>query len=334
MSIQQPPDGYVHRGIPKSTREALHSQAHQLARVRAKSAIEQYLRSFFDTDGTNRNFLPVVGAEALKWITDKTVATNPNDPLYKRTQLTRLYQNVQAEAPAILIVDSSFKWYSSGLGELASAKREGEFWIGQYPVTCQVGVTITALTADQDSTDAMMDTICCLLGPLRNIAGGSEIRPNNRGDQWVVRLPLQFEPSPGRMVDVLNDPKDRLWAIETDVVVDYEDALIVKVPFNPVIDRRDFQQTISVSTARTPVITAPSTVRVNETAPFSVRYWRNVHQIHIDRPQVAILNLESRLIIPRSVGTFRLFITDESNPEPGNLRIPATVAETQITVIL
>lgn len=333
---QQPPTGFIARGVPKSRREALQSQAHNKARLRTKAALEQYLRSFLDTDGRNRAFVPVVAQEGLHWITDRAVETNPNDPLYRRTQLTRLYNEVRAAAPAILIVDTSFKWIPSGLGSLSHAKVSGGKWTGRYPVCCQVGCTISILTNDQDSSDSLSDLICTFLETLRNLAGGSEIRSQSPHDQWVVRLPLTFEASPARMVDALDDPTARLWAVELELTMDYEDAVTVTTDMIPVRgqDFRDGQVNSRAALPTVPVIVAPSTVRINVPAQFEIRYWRGVHSVHSDRPDIAILNLQTHRIVPRRLGQFRLFVTDTSQPQEGNMLIPTTVAEQVISVTL
>lgn len=334
--IPQPPSGYVHRPVPRSRREALQSVSHNRARMRAKSGLEGYLRSFFDTAGRNRDLLGTVSQESLRFISDRSVGQDPTDPLYKQMQLTRLYNEVRMEVPAILIIDSAVRWMPGGLGNhLSGARVLGSRWRGRYPIVCQVGVTISILMGDQDTADAYGDLVSILLGPLRHLAGGSEISDQTTGDPWVVRLPLTFEPSPARPVDVLNDPTRRLWAVEVELVLDYEDSLVVETEIQSADAACAAARGGVTSPSQMPgppVIVAPSTIPLNQATPFSIQNWKTHYRVYVDRPDVAILNLPDSVIIPRDAGNFRIFVTDPGKPDMSDMSRAETIAEKSIRV--
>ena len=72
--------GVINRAVPKSKREAIISGlAHDQIKTRVKSSLEQYLRSFLDTTGTNRSILSTISPQSLTWITNQSSDANPND---------------------------------------------------------------------------------------------------------------------------------------------------------------------------------------------------------------------------------------------------------------
>ena len=331
------PTGYVHRAIPKSTVEAASAKAHDRIKSISKNALEQYFRSFFDSDGRNRTILDVVSPAGLTYITDKSIQSS-NDPTVKKMQLARLYNEVREHVPAILIVDAGFINIPSGLGEIHNARNYGTKWIGQFVVIRQIPVVVSVLTADQDSTDMIMSLLTIILGSVRNMAGGSRMYSTEPGDNWEVRIPLNFTPTATTGSNITEDPKDQVWAAGIDVVLDYEDSFLVEqdiveisTPGTPYVATSDSPSPADLP----PIIQAPDEIQFNTQSSFNIDRFRPSHRIIVTRPDIASIDTESLLITPRKLGTFNLQIIDVNKPQSDNtLMNPSVVASKEIVVVM
>lgn len=333
------PSGYVRRAVPKSQAEALSNKAHARAKTIAKSALEQYIRSFMDTDGPNRSVVNTLGSGILNFITDKSIQDD-KDPRKKVTQLTRLYNEIRERTPAILIVDSSFRWLPNSLGSLDSARlvRDDEgaaWWVGNYHITAQVGVTVSVVTNDQDTTDTLNTFLCLIFQQVRNIAGGSRLYSRERGDQWEVRLPLTFDTAPTTQQPITEDRKDTLWTSTLELSLDYEDNFALAQRFIE-WDPDDAGTGGRVGALDVPpVITIADTIQINTTTPFTVDKLRPTHSIVIDRPDIVTVDTQYCILTPRKLGTFRIQIVDRNLAQgPGTANASSVVAEKSVTVVL
>lgn len=336
------PSGYVKRIAPKSQAEAISSKAHDRVKTIAKGALESYIHSFMDQEGGNRSLVGVVSPQVLNFVTDKSIKDD-GDPRIRATQLTRLYNEVREKLPAVLIVDSSYRWIPNSLGSIAGGRivhdTENVPWlIEQYHITAQVGVIVSIATKDQDTTDMLATFLSLIFGPLRNRCGGSRMRSGEVGDNWEVRIPLEFTPSVTQGQFITEDRKDQIWTTQIELPLDFEDSFHFRQRFLTwdADDSRGGQHPGPRTSADIPpVITIPDTIQINSPAPFVVDKFRISHKIVLDSPHIATLDAEQCVITPRRLGTFKLQIVDTLRPQgPGTMGAGEVVAEKTITVVL
>lgn len=340
-----PKSGFVVKAVPKSVREAVSQHSHDRLKSITKSAIEQYIRSFLDTDGRNRSIIESVAKGSLQFITDKSLQVS-NDKTRRATQLARLFNDIRERVPAILIVDAGMESVPTGLnsGLTNSTLLDGK-WQGWFTKHFRVPLTIVVLTADQDSTDQLMEILELCFNNLRQIGGGSEIRPDREGHNWVVRLPLGIDISATSGANITEDNKDQLWFAEFSMTVDSEDTFAIEMPFDTSLDPddyaedfRSFQTQESNLGARIPpIITAPDTMQVNQQVVVSFARMRNSHRIQIDQPMIATIDITTRTITARRLGSFNLQVVDYSDRDDGQgprALAPVVSVQKVITVTL
>lgn len=351
-----PKSGFVAKAVPKSVVESVARQSHDRLKTISKSAVEHYLRSFLDTTGANRETIEAISKGSLQYITDKSIE-RAADPTKRATQLARLYSELSERTPAIIIVDSGTEWrpgltglmsgltHATMLDGVDADGKERRLWQGWFNKQLGVTLTISVLTNDQDSTDQLMEIVLACLTNLRQMCGGSEIRSPNPEDNWCVRLPLPVGISPNSGANINEDNKDQLWFSNFDLTVDAEDTFSLERPLNI-----DLSQGFDYDVARhfivnsddlsadiPPVIMAPDTIQINSPTTIAVNYLRYRHKVVIDRPQVATIDLDTKTITPRTLGTFTLMVLDLGDRDDGQgprALAPAVAAQKEITVVL
>jgi hypothetical protein len=341
-----PKSGFTVKAVPRSVVESVSSQSHDRLKTITKSAIEQYIRSFLDTTGKNRSAIESVAKGSLQYITDKSIEAT-EDKTKRATQLARLYNEVRERLPAILIVDAGTEHVPSGMfsGLTHSTLLEGK-WQGWFNKQLKVPLTISVLTGDQDSTDQLMEIVLLAFTNLRQIAGGSEIRSRRSEDQWAVRIPLMLTISANSGANITEDTKDQIWFSNFDIPVEAEDTFAIEMPFDTSLDPDDYAWDTSqggviseanLSAKLPPEILAPSTIQINSPTTVGFRRIRHTHKIVIDQPMVATFDPETRVITPRSLGTFTLMVVDlgtRSDDQGPRALAPVVAAQKAITVTL
>ena len=341
-----PKPGFVQKAIPRSVIESVASQSHDRLKSIAKSALEHYIRSFLDTDGENRQAIEAVAKGSLQYITDKSLAAT-EDKTRRATQLARIYNEIRKDVPAIVIIDAGVESVPTGLmSGLTNATLIDNKWQGWYTKQFKVPMTIAIVTADQESTDQLMELVELQFNNLRQIGGGSAIRSQEPGHNWEVRIPLTQAISATTGENINEDTKDQLWHATFDITVDAEDTFAVEMPFDTALTSTSYDGDIiagmvpnqpNLSATLPPQILAPSTMQVNVPTTVGFRRLRHTHKIMIDQPMIATIDIDARTITPRRPGTFNLMVMDlavrQNEAEPRAMA-PVVAAQKLITVTL
>jgi len=343
VSETPPREGYIFRAAPKSVQEAVSQASHDRIKSITKQAIQFYIEQFMSTDGVKRSITEAVGSLSKLFITDKDTLTT--DPTLRPTQLARYFQDIRERLPAILIVDSGMEWVDPGLNVLDHATHFGErgdlgqpmFWQGQFPLTYNIPISIIAAAADQESADALGSFLTLVFGPLRNISGGSRITGRlDKGDTWEVRLPLTFTPSPTTNSAIADDPKDSVWAMTIDLLVQFEDRIILEQEMSQVA----FPATAAVndpnvSESKSPIITFPEEIKINETAQIRVAQIENQQKIILSDGNIATFDPETLFVTARRLGCFEIQVVDTQKVQPSGAALaPEVVASKAVQVTL
>jgi len=213
------PSGYVYKPHPKSVLEAFSQNSSERLKSIGKSALHSYINSFLSQQGVNRSITETVTPSGLSFITDKSFQEDL-DPIKRQTQLARFYHEIRAKVPAILIIDAGLNWRPTSLGAIEKATLINGHWQGWFTPIAGVPLTISTVTADQETTDVLQNILALMFGPLRNLAGGSRIFSTNQSDTWEVRLPLTFSAGANSQTAVSDDPKNQLWASTLDLEIE------------------------------------------------------------------------------------------------------------------
>jgi hypothetical protein len=339
-----PQPGYIFKAAPKSVQEAVSRASHDRIKSITKQAIQHYIEQFMNTTGVRRSITEAVGSLSKLFITDTDMLTT--DPTLRPTQLARYYQDIRERLPAILIVDSGMEYVDPGLNVIDQATSWGEQnalgqplqWQGQFPITFNIPITIICAAADQESADALGTFLSLVFGPLRNLSAGSRITGrDDKGDTWEVRLPLDFVPSPTTNSAINDDPKDSVWAMTIDLMVQFEDRIILEQEVAEVVfDASNyFTGTSDLSRDKAPVIDFPDEIRLNESHVIRVTFLQDRQRIALSDGNIATFDPESLILSPRRLGCFEIQVFDRRIRQSDDAALaPELVASKTVNVVL
>ncbi len=334
-----PSSGFVAKAVPRSVREAISKQSHDRLKTIAKSALENYIRSFLDTDGQHREVIKAIAKGTLQYITDKSL-DKTDDVTVRATQLARLFNDIKQKTPSILIIDSGMDPVPTGLmSGLTHATLFKGNWQGWFLKKFRIPITLGVLTNDQDSTDQLIELVQLTIDSLRQTAGGSLMCSPEPGHNWAVSLPLTQGISSTSGTNITEDNKDQLWFANIDLALDAEDTFAINLPFDGDYDggiaKPQWGQTGGLILP--PEIIAPDMMQVNQPAKVVFKKIRHTHKIVIDQPMIATIDVQNRVVTPRRIGTFTIQVLDlasRQNESGPRALAPKVAAQKSVTVTL
>lgn len=343
MPETPPKEGYIFRAAPRSVQEAVSRASHDRIKSITKQAIQHYIEQFLNTSGVRRSITEAVGSLSRLFITDTDTLTT--DPTLRPTQLARYYNEIRERLPAVLIVDSGMEWVDPGLNVLDNATQIGSkgelgqpmMWQGQFPLTYNIPISIIAAAQDQESADALGSFLTLVFGPLRNISGGTRITGrDDKGDTWEVRLPLTFTPSPTTNSSINDDPKDSVWAMTIDLLVQFEDRIVLEQEMSQVAFPATGRVNVSdLSESLVPIIEFPDQIKLNETNQIQVTQLQDRQRIVLSDGKIATFDPETLFVTARRLGCFEIQVQDRRKVQPSGAALaPEVVASKAVEVIL
>lgn len=335
--------GFIEQATPRSVKEAVSRITHDRLKSIAKGAVERYIRRFLDSTGAYHELINAVAKGSISYVTDRSV-DSAQDVTRRATQLARLFNDVREQVPAILIIDAGVQSVPSGLNSgLTHATLIDGKWQGWFCKYFRVPLSIVVMTSDQDSTDQLMEILELLFNNLRQTSGGSRICGDvSLGELWEVRLPLELTISGTTGTNITEDNKDQIWVATFDITVDAEDTFAIEMPmsvdltasFNASV-RNVVTNNANARAVMGPLIHAPDTIRLGEQVVVWFERLGLTHQIAIDRPSIATIDLSTRTITPRRPGEFNLMVLDLGERQASRRALVPVVATQQtITVTL
>lgn len=344
MSDQTNPEkGYIFKAAPKSVQEAVSRASHDRIKSITKQAIQHYIEQFLNTSGVKRSITEAVGSLSKLFVTDTDTLTT--DPTLRPTQLARYYQDIRERLPAVLIVDSGMEYVDPGLNVIDHATSWGEQtalgaptkWQGQFPITFNIPITIICAAADQESADALGTFLTLVFGPLRNLSGGQRITGrDDKGDTWEVRLPLDFVPSPTTNSAINDDPKDSVWAMTIDLIVQFEDRILLEQEMAEVVfDAGNFVTgEANLNRDLAPVIDFPDEIQLNGSYPIRVTQLQDRQRVVLSDGNIATFDPESLILTPRRLGCFEIQVLDRRHRQPEGAALAPVVAATKTVKVV
>ena len=230
MAVNYSMSGLVPASAVVTPREGAHRQSTSHVKAITKTAVMRYLGRFFDETGNYRELTRQIFPDMLKFVTDldfspSTVSDADNKvsmPIFK------FYNEVKSHLPCIVISESGTTYKSSGLGFDQGAYRAADHAIYRViHVMRQVNITISVVTGDQSTTDSIVDVLCLAFGELSGFTSGMAITDDTGGGHWIVRFPKLIEPGSAERSQQGDDPKDLVWASQTNIPCDFEDSFLI-----------------------------------------------------------------------------------------------------------
>jgi len=296
---------------PTSRKEVYSRNSSGRAKQIVKSAIQQYIDSYFNSLGVNRTILESAIPQGMKYVTDETF-TDIRNPEKRKLFLARMYEQTKMQLPSIIISDTSFdpKIELRGLGALDDAKVENGIWKGVMPTVSTVGINISILAKSEEDNSVLFSIIDLIFGTTRNIGSGSYIRSNVPGESWSVKLPLNYSASGTTRESISDDPVDAFWASTFDLEVLFESSIVIQreAPLYLVNDNM-LHGVINLADFET-YIDCPDSISVNEKTSFTVYKLQPKYKIVLDNPKIATIEPTNLIITPKRVGSFKILVLD------------------------
>ena len=110
---------------PASRKEVYSRNSSGRSKQIVKVALQQYIDSYFNSSGINRNIMESIAPNGLQYTTDETF-TDSRNPIKRKLFLARMYEQTKMQLPSIIISDTSYDPQIGlrGLGALDDAKIE------------------------------------------------------------------------------------------------------------------------------------------------------------------------------------------------------------------
>jgi len=222
------PSDTVSRPSPETPAEARRIFSPDKIKNLVKIKVQQYIESFFHRAGENFGLLQIVSPRSVQYNIEKSFDPN-TDPTQRKLQIARYFNDLRAILPCILVVDGGVKATHQSIGLLGSGRMHNGSWVGKYPVTRTIPLTILIGARDVDEADEMSGIVSLLFNECRNLAGGNYlVSDQQRGETWVIMLPngpVDIDPLSDTPLN--NDPTEKIWYTQCQVEVYFEDSFSV-----------------------------------------------------------------------------------------------------------
>lgn len=315
MTTNLPPLGYSLINPPASLKDAyMEYRMVDKAVTIVKSAIQQYIDSFLNPNGSNRKFftssLSPIGLQFVTELTyDDQMKTNPN---LRKTYLARFFAENVGRLPSILIIDTGVELIDSGINELVGARVYDGFWEGFLCVIMKVSLSITVATLSEEDTSTLATMIATMVNPLATVINNCILRDPK--SPWEVRLPLSgLTMGQGSNVNIEGDTKTSVWTRAVDMTCEFETQIGLKQPIYKLGSYKPVIGSNGVPLPRFFNLIPNQEIKLGEPYPLMVDGMLDSYYLGVSDPSIALVTSEPPYILqPRAQGKALLLVSDRS----------------------
>jgi hypothetical protein len=306
------PLGYITNPIPENTRDLLSLRVADKAVSSTKAAIQGYINSFLDPNGSHRKYATaVMSPQTIQFVTnltyDNEMKTNPNQ---RRLYLSRFLASNTGRLPAILIVDAGLEYVDLGINDLVGGKLVNGKWQAQFLFLCKVSLSIIVATMSEDDTDTLGSFLMLMFGPLANLTCNYLLREPRQ--PWEVRLPLTMTPGQSSSSPIEGDTKSVIWSRNLDLVCDFETTIGVEQDAFRIEPPAQFGVGLPIFLNLEPNQEIP----LGSPYPLWIDNLQKDHTLAVSDPNVALVTLDPPFYIyPKKQGRALLYIFKRFGPD-------------------
>lgn len=322
------PDDHIYEDIPLGPAAAQVSGGSKTRVTHiTKNAIQSYLQQYFSDSGKFRYQIQQMAPYVVQFETELSGTARKEDPTIFEMQVARVWQNIRQKLPCILIIDTAFKYNSTGLGGIVAGHDLGPFQGIGVQVDATLTINLEIAAKDETTAGDLRDVLALIFGTLTPYNRSHYLEPEQ--GSWVVRLPLVFDTEGLNRRSIPSDNMESYWSTNVTLQVDFEgvgtlatenpNKVLERSVHVPVLDDEDME------------LVAPSVtlnVRVPDqlTLGFNSKIWTTAvpfgSRFVSDNPN--LVYIQGDLMVPRALGMCHVLLLDSL----GKLlhRFPVTVS--------
>lgn len=281
-----------------------------------KSAVQRYIDSFLNPNGSNRKFFTSsLSPVGLQFVTDLTYDDQMKvSPNLRKTYLARFFAENIGRLPSILIIDTGVEVVDPGINELVGATMGSDgSWEGYLCSIMKVSLSVTTATLSEEDTSTLATMISTMISPLATVINNCAIHDHN--SPWEVRLPMTgITVGQGSSVTLEGDSKTTVWTRSVDLICEFE--TIIGLKQNPYT----FLQP-PIATVGNDGVPLPKflNIRPNQEIPLGMSYpimvegMLDTYYLGVSDPSVALVTSEPPYLLqPRAQGKALLLVINRS----------------------
>jgi hypothetical protein len=294
------------RKVSESVQEAIAHYSIDNIKTIVKAAIQRYIESFLSQQGGNRTLLETFSKIGLTFVIDQHVEAE-SDPTLRKLLLARLFEQIRTQLPCILISESNFEYVPMNWTGIEAAWVQQGSWHGAVQIARKMQLSIITATRDETSTGQLHSILSAMFGEFRWLASGTQMEGNRAaGETWTLTIAAPPTIGAVQQSPLSDDPIDKVWIASIELPdLWFEDRVLIKRPmgrFGPPGTGVMNPDPQLGDTA--PIIYAPATVAINDTAQILFDYLQpDIHRVILSDPNVATFEPQSQTFRPRRLGT-------------------------------
>jgi len=322
LTTQSPPLGYSLVPPSGSFNEVYEGyQMVDKAVTLVKSALQQYVDSFLNPNGVNRQFLTsTISPVGLQFVTDLTYDEQmKTDPNLRKTYLARFFAENIGRLPSILIIDTGIEIIDTGLNDLVHGRLNIDgSWEGFLVSYMKVSISLTTATLSEEDTSTLATLISTMINPLSTIVNNGILREPK--SSWEVRLPVSgITLGQASNVNIEGDTKTTVWTRSVEIVCEFEALLGLKQPpFTYVLPPTATIGENGVPLPRFLNLQPNQEIPLGAAYPLLIDGMLDTYYLGVSDPSVALVTSEPPYILqPRAQGRSLLLVVDRNAADTG-----------------
>lgn len=226
-SVASSTTGYMRRfkTVSRQTSVSVYSATNISTIV--STAVEHYLRNYFETDGKHRRLLEQFAPSMLYYVADPGFVP-ASDPTKQALSIQRYSERIAAEPPGIVITDSGVVLKTVGFGRSVAQDRQNPSQVSHHiSVFRDVPVTLLIVASSRSDLASLCQAVHSIFYDLSNFVSGKLLFPENDTDTWLIRLPMQMDAGNYEKTQQTDDVKMQLWSNTFSFTCTFEDTYML-----------------------------------------------------------------------------------------------------------
>jgi hypothetical protein len=266
----------------------------------AKLTIQKFLEGCMRPDGQLRRFFDRFATFTVDYHVNEKLSKE--DRGERHLQISRYFARTAEYPPQIFIQDNGYTYTPASLGGLTYGKntrtKNGLQMVRVMDVV-PLTIDITCAAVDEQQIEDLTAFLTAAFGQYQKFLCNHVLSPqrNSQGVYYEVRIPLTHTVGSKSHTALHQDPRQQMWQQTFSMTVEFENSSYIGYRADP----RYVEAKVS-----SPVIEAPTKVRIYTDVKFSVTKMPYPIRVYSDDSRIAVVSpMQTHYVIsPKRLGTF------------------------------